>query len=250
MVPGGFPTVSAPSLPSLEEQLRRQLDEVETRIATACLRAGRARAEVTLVAVTKSVSADIAACLHGLGMTELGENRPQELWRKAGLLPASVHWHMIGHLQRNKIERTLPLVQMIHAVDSVRLLEALEQEALKQNRETCVLLEVNASREPQKHGFAVEELAGLGPAIEKLRKIRVTGLMTMAALEEEPEKCRPTFATLRQWRDDLSGRLCPPHEIRHLSMGMSNDFEVAIEEGATMVRLGSVLFENLTGVGT
>jgi pyridoxal phosphate enzyme (YggS family) len=204
---------------------------------------------VTLVAVTKTVGAEVAAELACLGVTELGESRPQELWRKAAALPA-VHWHLIGHLQRNKVERTLPLVSLIHSVDSLRLLGALEQEAVKQKRTVDVLLEVNVSRETSKHGLAPSEIEQLAEPAATLQRLRVRGLMTMAALAEDPETCRPTFAQLRQLCDRLRERFGPPHDLRHLSMGMSNDFEVAVEEGATLVRLGTVLFEGITGGST
>jgi hypothetical protein len=223
----------------LKTVLANRLNAVEARLRTACQRAGRSRDEVTLVAVTKSVSAAVAAALHELGVVHLGESRPQELWRKAAALPSSVVWHLVGHLQRNKIERTLPLVQWVHSVDSLRLLDALEQEAAKQGRPVRVLLEVNASGEASKHGFAPEELPGLRPRLAELRHVHVSGLMTMAALEDDPERCRPTFRLLRQLRD----RLGP--ELRELSMGMTNDFEVAVEEGATLVRIGTALFEGL-----
>ncbi len=218
---------------SVRQKLRANLDAVEGRIAKACARAGRKRSDVALVVVTKNVTADIAALLPEMGVLDLGENRPQELWRKAELLPMDVRWHLIGHLQRNKIERTLPLVQFIHAVDSVRLLQALEQEAARQQRQVDVLLEVNASGEASKQGFAPTNLPDLGA----LKHLRVRGLMTMAALQE-PEACRPTFVTMRQLRDRL--------RLEHLSMGMSNDFAVAIEEGATFIRLGTVLFEGIS----
>jgi PLP dependent protein len=230
---------------SLRDSLQGRLGAVEARVAAACRRAGRRREEVTLVAVTKTVSADLAAALHSLGVTHLGENRPQELWRKAAALPPTARWHLIGHLQRNKVERTLPLVEMIHAVDSLRLLEALEAEAVRQQRSVPVLLEVNASREASKQGFAAEEVPGLAAHINGLKHVHVRGLMTMAALEADPERCRPTFAELRRVRDALRGEVSPPHVLDQLSMGMSNDFEVAVEEGATLVRLGSVLFEGL-----
>lgn len=225
------------------DQIKRCLAHVRERIAAACARAGRATSDVTLVAVTKTVSAEVAACLPELGVLDLGESRPQELWHKSTVLPATVRWHLIGHLQRNKIERTLPLVHMIHSVDSVRLLEALEREAERLGRAVPVLLEVNASGEASKHGFAPAEVLPLAPRLQTLRHVQVRGLMTMAALQE-PEACRPTFRALRELRDRLRQEL--GEAVAHLSMGMSNDFEVAIEEGATLVRLGSVLFE---GVG-
>jgi pyridoxal phosphate enzyme (YggS family) len=230
--------------PSLMPRLKNRLAEVEDRIVTACARAGRKRWEVTLVSVTKTVGTNVAASLAELGQLHLGENRPQELWRKAEALPPWVRWHLIGHLQRNKVERTLPLAHLIHAVDSVRLLDALEQEAVRQGRVVPVLLEVNASGEASKHGFAPAEVLPLAPRLRQLQHVRVGGLMTMAA-PQEPEACRPTFRLLRELRDRLRAELPAPHAVDHLSMGMSNDFEVAIEEGATLIRLGTVLFEGV-----
>jgi pyridoxal phosphate enzyme (YggS family) len=231
--------------PQLRTLLSDHLARVEERMRAACRRAGRERAEVTLVAVTKTVSAPVAGVLHELGVPHLGESRPQELWHKAALLPQTIHWHLVGHLQRNKIERTLPLLELIHSVDSMRLLTALEEEAGKRGRTVPVLLEVNASGEASKHGFTAEELPGLVPQIAALRQVQVHGLMTMAAFEENPERCRPTFVVLRRLRDRLRGELGAPHSLQQLSMGMTNDFEVAIEEGATLVRIGTALFEGL-----
>jgi PLP dependent protein len=236
-----------------ESRLRAQVAAVEERIAAACRRSGRPRADVTLVAVTKTVSADVAALLPKMGVYNLGENRPQELWRKVKAFTSfsdehreRVHWHMIGHLQRNKIERTVPLVTLIHSVDSVRLLQALEAEAQKGPAPLPVLLEVNMSREPNKHGFAPEDLPELVSGLSAFRHVHVQGLMTMAALDDEPERCRPTFHSLRELRDGLRGLAPTPHTFSALSMGMSNDFEVAIEEGATLVRIGTALVGGLT----
>ena len=228
-----------------ERVLRQRLAEVEDRIAAACRRAGRKRAGVTLVAVTKTVSADVAGLLPQLGVWDLGESRPQELWKKEKTFIPAVRWHLVGHLQRNKIARTLPLVYMIHSVDSLRLLLFLENEAMKQERRIPVLLEVNASREPQKNGFAPEELSDLPAKVEAFQFVQIQGLMTMAALNPDPEASRRTFAELRDLRDRLKNQFPSPHHLEHLSMGMSNDFEVAIEEGATLVRLGTVLFEGI-----
>jgi PLP dependent protein len=230
----------------VRELLAQRLHAVEQRITDACARSGRSREEVTLVAVTKTVSAEVAGELHALGVADLGENRPQELWTKTAVLPTTVRWHMIGHLQRNKVDRTLPLVQLIHSVDSVRLLESLEQEAAKQSRVVDVLIEVNTSGEASKHGFPPGAMDTLFPHIAKLHWVHIRGLMTMAAPESDPERCRPSFVALRQLRDRLQSNLREPHHCRHLSMGMSNDFEIAIEEGATLVRLGTVLFEGLS----
>jgi len=232
----------------LKEVLTDRLKAVEERIHAACRRAGRSRAEVTLVAVTKTISAEIAALLPSLGVLDLGESRPQELWRKAAHLSKvapRVRWHQVGHLQRNKIEATLPLVHLIHSVDSIRLLNALDQEAGRQQRTAVVLLEVNVSREANKHGFSPAEIPGLVKPIAGLKHVQVAGLMTMAALESDTQQSRRTFAELRQLRDWCRTDFPPRHDLCQLSMGMTNDFEVAIEEGATLIRLGTVLLEGL-----
>lgn len=225
--------------------LADRLRAVEERLRAACRRSGRPREAVTLIAVTKTVSAEIAALLPSAHVYDLGESRPQELTHKADRLPPTVRWHLIGHLQRNKIERTLPRCTLIHSVDSTRLLAAIEREAAKRNIAPEVLLEINASREASKHGFSPEEVPGLAPSIRELRHVRVRGLMTMAAPAEDPERCRPTFAALRQLRDGLRTELGPTGELPHLSMGMSGDFEVAVEEGATLVRIGTALVEGI-----
>ncbi len=217
---------------TLADNLRR----VEGRIAAACARAGRERSSVTLVAVTKTVTAEVAALLPELGVLDLGENRPQELWKKAAAIPG-VRWHLIGHLQRNKIERTLPLVHAVHSVDSLRLLEALEAHG----RPVDAYLEFNCSGEASKGGFSTADGPSLLGPLARLRHVNVVGLMTMAAPEDDPERCRPAFRLLRRLRDDLSA----VKPMAGLSMGMSNDFEAAIEEGSTAVRLGSVLLEGV-----
>jgi PLP dependent protein len=232
-----------------QEILQRNLAAVEERLAAACRRAGRARSEVTLVAVTKTVPAEVAGWLPALGVHDLGENRPQALSRMAGLLPSTIRWHMIGHVQRNKVERLLPLIHCIHSVDSVRLLQAIDQEAGKQGRIVPVLLEVNASGEGNKQGFQPAEVPALAPTAGALRNVEIKGLMTMAALQD-PEACRPTFAHLRDLRNRLRAELDPPHTLEHLSMGMSNDFEVAVDEGATYIRLGTVLFQGLPAMAS
>jgi PLP dependent protein len=231
-------------MPDIDAILQRNLAEVEQRIAAACRRAGRARSEVTLVAVTKYVTAEAVRCLLELGINHLGESRPQELWKKAALLPGAT-WHLVGHLQRNKVEQTLPFVQLIHSVDSLRLLAALDADAAKQHRRLAILLEFNLSGEAAKHGFAAGDVESVVDAAGKLRQVEIHGLMTMAALDAEGAKARPAFAALRRLQRQFQPRLQPRHGLHHLSMGMSNDFEVAIEEGATLVRIGSALFRGL-----
>ena len=215
---------------------------VIARIVAACRRAGRAPDGVTLVAVTKSVSPRVAMLLPGPGVPNLGEGRPQELWRKADAVPG-VRWHLVGHLQRNKIDRTVPLATLIHSVDSIRLLEALDAFGRKHGSPVPVLLEVNCSREEAKGGFAPADVPAVGDRLLSLPGVRCDGLMTMAAHHDDPEACRPTFAELRSLRDALRAATGLP--LLHLSMGMSNDFEIAVEEGATLVRVGTTLFEGL-----
>src|SRR5579875_1427243 len=224
------------------QRIAANLAAVEERLQAACQRAGRTRSEVTLVAVTKTVPVEVAALLRELGVQDLGESRPQELWRKAAAI-AGVRWHLVGHLQRNKIGRTLPLIAWIHSVDSLRLLDALEEACQQASRSLAALLEVNASRETSKQGFAPEEVPGLAMRLAQLKYLRIEGLTTMAAYEKDPERTRPTFAALRTLRDQLAAELGRP--LPQLSMGMSNDFEIAVEEGATLVRLGTVLFEGI-----
>jgi pyridoxal phosphate enzyme (YggS family) len=201
------------------------------------------------VAVTKSVGPTVATILTELGVLDLGESRPQEVWHKAEPLAPAVRWHLVGHLQRNKIEKTLRRVYLIHSVDSVRLLDALDEEAGAQGRPLDVLLEVNASREANKSGFAPDDLSELAPRLMTLKNVRVRGLMTMAAQVANPEDARRTFAELRTLRDTLQATVGSTVQLEHLSMGMTNDFEVAIEEGATLIRVGSALFEGIPGGG-
>lgn len=215
---------------------------VRGRIADACRRAGRTPGEVTLVAVTKTVSPEVAAVAGELGVADLGENRPQELWKKAAAVP-SANWHLIGHLQRNKIDRTVPLVSLVHSVDSERVLEALAAFGAKRGEPVLVLLEVNCSREAAKGGFPPDAVPALSDKLVSLNGVAVRGLMTMAAYSDDPEDARPAFAELRKLRDELRTRT--GLELPHLSMGMSGDFEVGVEEGATHVRVGTTLFEGL-----
>lgn len=225
----------------LHATLCERLTALKGRIADACVKVGRDPAGVTVVAVTKTVSARVAALC---GVTDLGENRPQALWAKAEAVPR-VRWHLIGHLQRNKLARTVPLVTLVHTVDSVRLLESLDAFGQHRGEPVPVLLEVNCSRETAKGGFGVEELPAVGDRLAALSGVRCEGLMTMAALDCDPEQCRPTFAELRQLRDQLQTRTGLP--MPHLSMGMSNDYPIAVEEGATLIRPGTALFAGLEG---
>ena len=227
--------------------LRDRLAVMEEQIRFSCSQVNRSRSEVQLVAVTKSVSARVTGLLPSLGEIHLGENRPQTLWAKAAELSTlGIRWHMIGHLQRNKVERTLPLCEMIHSVDSIRLLETIDSESRKQNRTTRCLLEVNVSGEESKHGFSPSEVLLLAEKIASFSSVEVQGLMTMAPADDNPETARPHFEKLREIRTTLQSQWGDlGQRLRHLSMGMSGDFQVAIESGATLIRVGSTLFNGL-----
>jgi PLP dependent protein len=228
------------------DRVAENLAGVRERIAVAARASGRQPEAVTLIAVTKYVAADVAAALVAAGCGDLGESRPQELWKKAAALANSdVRWHLIGHLQRNKIERTLPLVTLVHSADSVRLIEALDATAGAQGRSVPILLEVNVSGDAAKHGFRPEELE---PQLETLigfQHVEIRGLMAMAGREGDLESARREFASLRLLRDRLAQASAGSLTLGELSMGMSGDYEVAIAEGATLVRVGSALVEGI-----
>lgn len=227
----------------MTKQLQDRLTEVESRIAAACSRVHRPRSAVTLVAVSKTVSSQVAGLLPAFGIMNLGESRPQELQRKRqAITDPLVRWHMIGHLQRNKVEDVLKHAHIIHSVDSPRLLEAISIAAKKLQIRPTILLQVNASREEQKHGFTFEELPNFQREVSEFPGT-VAGLMGMAAYSDDPETARPAFVELRQLRDRLQEAWSIP--LPELSMGMSGDYEVAIEEGSTFVRIGSTIFEGM-----
>ncbi len=227
----------------LTARIADNVARVRGRIADAAARSGRTENDITLVAVTKYVSADMVRPLAAAGCLDLGESRPQQLWEKAAALAdLPIRWHLVGHLQRNKVRRTLPLVAAIHSVDSPRLLTALDEEC---SRPLPVLLEVNVSGESAKHGFAPETIEPLLAELAGYRNVAVRGLMCMAGLEGGLDAARREFAALRQLRDRLRPNCPPGVALDELSMGMSGDFEVAIEEGATIVRVGSALFEGI-----
>ena len=222
------------------EAIRRGVEEVRGRIAEACRRAGRDPGEVTLVAVSKGHPPEAVRAAHEAGMTIFGENRVQEASQKIPLCPSSLVWHMVGHLQRNKVRKALPLFEMIHSVDSLRLVEALERECSRLGKVLPVLIEVNVAGESSKYGVAPENLRELLDAAAGCGHLEVRGLMTMPPWSPDPEKVRPYFARLRELLVKAGEEW--GHGLVELSMGMSADFEVAIEEGATMVRIGTAIF--------
>ncbi|MFV2069913.1 MAG: YggS family pyridoxal phosphate-dependent enzyme [Pirellulales bacterium] len=228
-----------------DDRLRENVARVRERIVAATERCGRALSEITLIAVTKYVGHEEVRALVAAGCFDLGESRPQALWEKRPQLPDQIQWHLIGHLQRNKVRRTLPIVASIDSVDSVRLAGAIDTEAAHLPRRMPILLEVNTSGDASKHGFAADALQDALPRLAAYKHLEVRGLMTIAAREGGLPAARKNFSQLRQLRDRLQTRCPAGVRLNELSMGMSRDLEVAIEEGATQVRVGSALFEGV-----
>ena len=215
------------------------------RIQTAAARSSRIVNEIRLIGVTKYVDATLARWLFEFGCTNLAESRPQALWEKAAsLADLQVEWHLIGHLQRNKVKRTLPLISTVHSLDSIRILDQIRQETVHRLAPLKLLLEMNVSGDPEKTGMRVSEGEELIDAWMSNRhetpNLSIVGLMGMGSLQGGMDQARRDFASLRELRNLWAIRFGLP--LRDLSMGMSEDFEVAIEEGATMVRIGSILF--------
>lgn len=232
-------------------RLRDNLAAIRDRIADACRRSDRPETAVRLIGVTKYVSADLTAELVHAGCHDLAESRPQALWAKAealGGLAEPPRWHLVGHLQRNKVRRTLGMVSLLHSLDSLRLLDALDVESALVGRPCDVLVEVNLSGDPQRTGLAPADVAPLLAAAAARAHVRVRGLMGMASAPDGPQAsaiARRQFSDLRDLRDRLRADLSPEAALEELSMGMSGDFEEAILEGATLVRVGSALWEGV-----
>ncbi len=232
-----------------------RIDEVKDKIASSCARAGREPDEVKLVVVTKSAPLETVKQVIGLGFTDLGENRVQQLKKVAAEietflqtetdqagLPEKVNWHMIGHLQRNKVRQVLPLVRMIHSVDTLRLAEEIDEMAGKAGLCPRILLQINASKEPQKHGVAVGAVTHLAEQIVTLPNLKLVGLMTMAPLTLNKDVVQACFSRAKELFIEIRGEKIAGPEFTELSMGMSQDYEIAVEEGATILRIGSAIF--------
>jgi len=234
-------------MPPFEEIIRRNLDSIRRRIAEAAERSGRAADAVRLIAVTKYVGLDEIRALHAAGCRDFGESRPQDLWEKVEMLrDLPLNWHLIGHLQRNKVRRTLPLVSLLHSGDSLAVLEAVNRLGGEIDRHFNVLIEVNISGDENKHGFRAAEVAEALPRIAEMNNVSVKGLMAMASREGGIAQARKDFENVRALRERLVEQDVKRIGLSELSMGMSDDFEAAIEQGATMVRIGSALFEEST----
>lgn len=218
---------------------------IQNRIQAACLRAGRSPESVRLVAVTKYAQLEWVQALVELGCRDLGESRTPQLEKRAALFSPGIRWHFIGPLQRNKVRRTIQYSNLIHSVDSLKLLNTIDRIAVEAELEPEVLIEVNLSGEATKKGFSRSELSAAWESLCQVSHVKIAGLMTMAPHVQDPELARPVFQELRELRDELQQRSPERVSLHELSMGMSGDFEIGIEEGATLVRVGSALFEGL-----
>lgn len=224
------------------EFIRENLREVENKICAACAHAGRSREEVTLIAVSKTKPVEMLEACIGEGVTVFGENKVQELCGKYEQLPKNLSWHMIGHLQRNKVKYITDKVSLIHSVDSLRLAEAISEDAAKKNVTVPILIEVNVAEEDSKFGVRTEDTLNLVRQISTLPGVQIKGLMTIAPYTENPEENRHVFRTLKQLCVDIAAKNIDNVSMSILSMGMTGDYEIAIEEGATMVRVGTGIF--------
>ncbi len=229
----------------IQQQLQVNLQRVNEKIAQAAAKAGKNPQEITLVAVTKTVSAEIVQALISLGVQNIGENRVQDAQEKWEILHTAyptIRWHMIGHLQRNKVKTALKIFDIIHSIDSLDLGDEIAERA---SVDIPILLEVNISREPNKHGFDPTHLQDEIEPMLRVPHLKIQGLMGMAPLTSDLEVCRQCFIELRQLKDQLNHAYQGRLDLHHLSMGMSQDYEIAIEEGATIIRVGSALFDGI-----
>lgn len=215
---------------------------VEDRIRAAAIKAGRDPKEIRLIAVTKTVDADRIRKALEYGITDVGENRVQELCEKYSIFGDQCKWHLIGHLQTNKVKYIIDKVSLIHSLDSMELAEEIQKRAAKAGRIVDVLVQVNVAKEATKFGIDAESAQDFIRKLSKMGNIKVKGLMTIAPFSEDPEQVRWVFAGLRKLRIDIAEENIDNIDMDYLSMGMSNDFEVAIEEGANMVRVGTAIF--------
>ena len=226
----------------MRENIFKNVEQVHDRIKAACIRGGRKPEEVTLIAVSKTKPLEDLQEAYRCGERVFGENKVQEIALKQPQMPKDACFHMIGHLQRNKVRQVLPLVSMIHSVDSLRLAQEIQQEAKRLGRIVDILLEVNVAGEESKFGFAPEEVIHNLQMIREFSHIRVCGLMTIAPFVENSEQNRPVFKKLFQLYVDIKHKNIDNVNMSVLSMGMTGDYEVAVEEGATMIRVGTGIF--------
>lgn len=222
--------------------VQEHIYEIRERMKAACMQAGRTTDEVTLIAVTKTKPVELLQEAYDSGAREFGENRVQEILAKKPALPEDIRWHMIGHLQTNKVKQVVGEAVLIHSVDSIHLARQIEGEAAKKNMTVDILLEVNVAEEESKYGFFLHQTEEAIMAIREFPHVRIKGLMTIAPFVENSEENRPVFKKLYDFFVDMKSKNIDNVNMSVLSMGMTGDFEVAIEEGATMVRVGTGIF--------
>ena len=226
----------------MDTDLKEDFQSVEARIQAACDRAGRSRKEVTLIAVSKTKPVEMLQTIYDAGSRDFGENKVQEMCDKIEQLPTDIRWHMIGHLQTNKVKYIVGRVSLIHSVDSLHLAQEIEKQAAKLDVIVPILIEVNIAEEESKFGIHKEETISLVREVATLPHIRIQGLMTIAPYVENPEDNRAYFRGIKQLSVDIARENIDNVSMDCLSMGMTGDYEVAIEEGATMVRVGTGIF--------
>ncbi|HHT9125812.1 MAG TPA: YggS family pyridoxal phosphate-dependent enzyme [Candidatus Brocadiia bacterium] len=235
-----------PEIAKRKEIIAQNLFALQARIKDACLRSTRTENTIKLVVAVKTVDASTVRALYELGISEIGENKVQDAEDKEkALSDLNIHWHMFGHLQRNKVKRALSLFELIHSVESVRLAEEISKESIKQGKRTDILVEANISGESTKFGIKEAEAIPFIKQISHLEGIRILGLMTMAPIVDDPELCRSVFRGLKELSDKITAEGIKNVEMKYLSMGMTQDFEVAIEEGANLIRVGTAIFKGI-----
>ncbi len=222
--------------------LKDNLIQVENNILTACKKAGRDRSEVTLIAVSKTKPVEMLREIYDAGIRDFGENKVQEMCEKTEVLPEDIRWHMIGHLQTNKVKYIVGKTALIHSVDSLHLAEEIQKQAVKKDVVVPILIEVNIAEEASKFGIRKEEAIRLARELSALDHLQVQGLMAIAPYVEDPEENRPYFSEIRQLSVDIRNQNIDNINMNVLSMGMTGDYMVAIEEGATIVRVGTGIF--------
>lgn len=229
------------SASTLKEQMHSRWQAIQDRIAAACQRSGRRSSEVHMIAVTKYGSIEVTQAALDLGLVHIGENRWQDARPKWEALQDKGIWHFIGHLQSNKVKEVVGKFDYIHSLDRLSLATHIDQQAKTLGIQVQAFIQLNVAHEETKFGLAPEDMLGFVKQISSFQHLRIAGLMTMAPYVEQSESTRSIFRQLRLLRSNLNQSGILPYEVSHLSMGMSNDFEVAIEEGATWIRLGSIL---------
>jgi pyridoxal phosphate enzyme (YggS family) len=222
--------------------IKQNLEIVQEKISQAAIKSGRKPEDITLVAVSKTVGAEQIQEAVSLGIKNIGENRIQEAKTKYDLIRNEITWHMIGHLQTNKVKQAIEIFNLIHSIDRVSLAQELEKRAANSNKNIDILIQINISEEVSKFGLKKNETLKFIEQICNFSHLNIKGLMTMAPFVDNPEEVRPCFTSLRKLAEDIKKRTYPRIEMKYLSMGMSQDYEAAIEEGANIVRVGTAIF--------